>query len=287
MSRPSHIKVIMICLISTSLSGCFAKKNPYGSLDGHPKKVPDIAKIANAKPKYEPRSKWGNPKSYQVFNKKYQVLKSSKGFQQKGTASWYGTKFHGRKTSNGETYDMFAMTAAHKSLPLPTYVEVRNLDNNKKVIVRVNDRGPFHGNRVIDLSYTAAAKLGIVGSGTGKVEIKAIDTSKMRWWHPKKAPASAELALNTPTTPPEELSGHYLQMGAFQERQNAEQLANRLKPHTALPVHITQTENLDTSLFKVRIGPLSEQDDPQKIQEQLKAANLPIAILISDIVQKS
>ncbi len=142
--------------------------------DSAPARKLDPSTISDAVPQAERRSRSGNPNSYVVLGKRYHVMSSSDGFNQRGIASWYGTKFHGRTTSSGETYDMYAMTAAHKSLPLPTYVEVTNLDNGRRTIVKVNDRGPFHQNRIIDLSYAAATKLGILGKGTGLVEIRAI-----------------------------------------------------------------------------------------------------------------
>ena len=123
----------------------------------------DHSRVANPTPRVEARSRYGNPASYVVFGKTYHVMDDARarGFEQRGLASWYGTKFHGRRTSSGEPYDMYAMTAAHKELPLPTYVEVENLVNGRTVIVRVNDRGPFHEGRIIDLSYAAALKLGV------------------------------------------------------------------------------------------------------------------------------
>lgn len=127
-----------------------------------------------AVPKAEPRSKYGNPDTYEVWGKTYHVMKSAGAFKQEGTASWYGAKFHKRRTSSGEPYDMFAMTAAHKTLPLPTYVKVTNVDNEKQVIVKVNDRGPFHDDRIIDLSYAAAKQLGIYSKGTGHVSLEVI-----------------------------------------------------------------------------------------------------------------
>ena len=127
----------------------------------------------------EPLSRYGNPESYVVYGKTYHTLSSSKGYKERGAASWYGTKFHGKRTSSGEPYDLYAMTAAHKTLPLPTYVEVTNLKNGRTVIVKVNDRGPFHDDRLIDLSYAAAAKLDILPYGTGEVEVRAIDPTKM------------------------------------------------------------------------------------------------------------
>ncbi len=138
----------------------------------------DMVQVADAVPKVEPKSRYGNPKSYVVFGKRYHTKASSRGHVEKGLASWYGKKFHGRKTSSGERYNMYAMTAAHKTLPLPTYARVTNVKNGRSIVVRVNDRGPFHGKRIIDLSYVAARKLGVVKTGTAMVEVRAIDPSR-------------------------------------------------------------------------------------------------------------
>jgi len=138
------------------------------------KKRINLANVSNAIPKVEPKSRMGNPKSYKVFDKTYTVMQSSKGYRERGIASWYGSKFHGFKAANGETYDIYAMTAAHKTLPLPTYVKVTNLNNKRNIIVKVTDRGPFNS-RIIDLSYVAAAKLDILKKGIERVEIQAID----------------------------------------------------------------------------------------------------------------
>ena len=140
-----------------------------------PKQHKDMSNTPDAVPKVEPHSRGGNKSRYEVWGKSYSVMASSLGFKQRGLASWYGQKFHGHLTSNGETYDMYAMTAAHKSLPLPTFARVTNLANNKTVIVRVNDRGPFHGDRVIDLSYAAASKLDYRKTGVAEVLVEAID----------------------------------------------------------------------------------------------------------------
>ena len=140
----------------------------------------DISGIEDAVPRNEPVSRYGNPASYVVYGKRYYTMPSSKGHRERGIASWYGTKFHGQRTSSGETYDMYKMTAAHKTLPLPSYVEVRNLRNNRTIVVKVNDRGPFVHDRIIDLSYVAAAKLGIQEDGTGLVEIRALDAETPR-----------------------------------------------------------------------------------------------------------
>lgn len=145
-------------------------------LDGAPLNPLCIHNIPDAKPKLEPLSRYGNPATYEVFGKTYHVLKKTQhGDTQKGMASWYGTKFHGRRTSSGEPYDLYSMTAAHKNLPLPTYVSVKNLKNNREIIVKVNDRGPFVGDRIIDLSYAAAKKLGVFEHGTAPVSVTVID----------------------------------------------------------------------------------------------------------------
>ena len=150
----------------------------FSQTDGPPSYDVDVSNIPNAVPKVEPKSAYGNPNSYMVKGATYYPLMSSKGFTQTGLASWYGTRFHEKDTSSREPYDMFAMTAAHKTLPLPTYLIVTNLENGRRVIVRVNDRGPFYSNRIIDLSYTAAKKLGIYPKGTARVKIEAIDPAK-------------------------------------------------------------------------------------------------------------
>jgi len=172
--------ILLTCsLVLATLSGCgggAAIPKAKDNCDGPPlgKPLVDVHKVPDAVPKHEPLSRIGNKSTYTVFQQQYKVMPHNKGFRQKGPASWYGRKWHGRKTANGETYDMYAMTAAHKHLPLPTYLKVTNLQNGKKVVVRVNDRGPFVGKRIIDLSYAAAARLGLVGSGIGLVEIEAV-----------------------------------------------------------------------------------------------------------------
>ena len=166
--------LFVLSALGLSLTGCgTAPTQPDG--DAGPAGDTDVTGVPDAVPRVEPKSRRGNPDSYVVFGKRYYVMDAANNHVERGIASWYGKKFHGRQTSNGEIYDMYAMTAAHKSLPLPTYVKVTNLENQRAVVVRVNDRGPFHSNRVIDLSYTAAAKLDIVRKGTGLVEVRAID----------------------------------------------------------------------------------------------------------------
>ncbi|MGE0482951.1 MAG: septal ring lytic transglycosylase RlpA family protein [Gammaproteobacteria bacterium] len=203
-------------------------------------------------PRTEPLSKYGNPESYVVFGKRYYTLKSASGFVERGIASWYGQKFHGRKTSSGEIYDMYQMTAAHKQLPLPTYVEVRNLENGRSTVLRVNDRGPFHGNRIIDLSYAAALKLGIADAGTAFVEVRAIepDGSVVKETPLPRAVEKEELPG----------AGIFIQVGAFQQRGNAESLAARIRPAVPAPVQIRTMESRGQTLYRVQIGPVATVD---------------------------
>ncbi|MEX2523517.1 MAG: septal ring lytic transglycosylase RlpA family protein [Gammaproteobacteria bacterium] len=209
----------------------------------------------------EQRSKYGNPVSYEVFDKRYYVMNSSKDYVERGIASWYGRKFHGRRTSSGETYDMYAMTAAHKELPLPTYVEVTNLENGRRVIVKVNDRGPFHDNRIIDLSYTAAAKLDIIGTGTGLVEVRAID--------PRSRPeegSTIRVAEDKRISPQ---NGFYIQVGAFSDLINAVNLRNRLSSISTGDIHISEVVVEGSLVHRVRIGPIDDVEVADNIVAEL------------------
>lgn len=170
--------LLLFSLLLSSLSGCGKRSTP----DGPPKHRPrNLHKTPDAIPKVEPLSRYGNrfgkhkKNSYVAHKRRYHVMATSRGYRARGKASWYGTKFQGRRTSSGEPYNMFAMTAAHPTLPLPTYAKVTNLENGKTVVVKINDRGPFRCNRLIDLSYVAALKLGILGKGTGNVEVESVD----------------------------------------------------------------------------------------------------------------
>lgn len=239
-----------------------------GFRDSGPTRHVDHTRVPNAVPKVEPLSKYGNPDTYEVLGKRYTILDSTTGFIQRGTASWYGTKFHGRRTSSGEPYNMYAMTAAHKTLPIPAYVEVTNLDNQRKVIVRVNDRGPFVDDRIIDLSYVAAKKLGIASQGTGRVEIRAIDprTGQVAT-RPAPKPAVKPVAAANTSPPP---SGQlYLQVGAFSDHGNAAQLLSRLVTAITENVLINRQTDGTQSVYRVRIGPLASENVVQKLREKL------------------
>jgi rare lipoprotein A len=166
--------VAMVALAVLAACSSAPKKGGYYKDDGPAANPPgNLDRVADAKPRAEPLHRFAN-RPYEVFGKKYVPLASVRSFHQRGVASWYGKRFHGQKTASGETYDMYAMTAAHPILPIPSYARVTHLKSGKQVIVRINDRGPFHSGRVIDLSYAAAHRLGLLGTGSGEVEIEAI-----------------------------------------------------------------------------------------------------------------
>jgi len=209
--------------------------------DSTPEHLPDTDAIPEPEVQALPRSRYGNRTPYQVLGRTYHVMDDASGFVETGIASYYGEKFHGRRTSNQEVYDMYAFTAAHKSLPLPSFARVTNLDNGASVIVRVNDRGPFHEGRVIDLSYAAAVKLGIREAGLGRVEVRALT--------PKgavPAPAPAQ---------------QYLQVGAFSVQTNAEQVLARLHAAGVSAAMLYDGPSDGRRIWRVRV-PVAARDAP-------------------------
>ncbi len=194
----------------------------------------------------EPLSRYGNPEFYEVLGKRYVPLKSARGFTERGIASWYGPDFHGKRTSTHETYDMYQMTAAHKLLPLPTLVEVTNLENGRRAILRVNDRGPFKDNRIIDLSYAAAVKLGVYERGTAFVEVRALG----------QRPAVSSEAVGQKSMQAPESPRMYLQIGAFGELANAERLKSRVSAGLPEQVRIFEDGAAPRPLYKVQVGPI-------------------------------
>ena len=221
----------------------------------------ELLRVPDAVPNPEPRSRYGNPHAYVVFGQWYRTLPSSRGYVERGIASWYGRKFHKRLTSNREPYDMFAMTAAHRSLPLPTYVRVTHLETGASAVVRVNDRGPFHPGRIIDLSYTAAVKLGIVDAGSGPVEVRAIDLGGDDRSPPPPRVAPAPVR-------------YFVQVGAYTSERNATKaytLAERLRPGLA---SVRWVEKEDRIIHRVRIGPLSGPDETDRVLDRLNGAGV-------------
>lgn len=253
------ILVIMITACSTN-SGRYQQQH-----DSKPTRIPTPSELVDITPRAEPHSRGGNKSQYQVRGKTYSVLKTAENFSQTGTASWYGKKFHGHLTSNGEIYNMYAMSAAHKNLPLPTYLKVTNNANNKSVIVRVNDRGPFHQDRIIDLSYSAAYKLDMMKTGVANVTISAITDFTVA-----KVPATLkkEPVVNTKSD-----QRKYIQVFATKNELLANQTAQALKTLYQLDA-ITPKNN---DIFRVQIGPISDVEQLNSILENLKKSGYPKA----------
>ena len=201
----------------------------------------------------EPRAKYGNPPFYEVHGQRYVVLPSSSGYVEEGIASWYGPDFHGGRTATGETYDMHAMTGAHPTLPLPTWVRVTNLENGRSVVVRLNDRGPFARGRIIDLSRAAAEGLDMVRAGTARVEVRSLTSDG-------PAPAAA-----VPVA-------YYAQAGAFGSRANADALAGRLRSAGIEGVTVSEGDSGGRPMFRVRAGPAASLADFDRLVERLRAA---------------
>jgi rare lipoprotein A len=229
--------------------------------DGAPVGQIDVSRIPEPVPRAEPRARYGNHSPYTVLGRTYRVMDSAKGYRERGVASWYGTKFHGKLTSTREPYDMLAFTAAHKTLPLPTYVRVTNLDNGQSLIVRVNDRGPFHPGRIIDLSYAAAIRLGIAAKGTGLVEVEALDPE-----HPEAAPAP-----RPQTATPHPL---YVQAGSFASRDNALRLRQRLEAAGFDDLFLDRVLTRGELFHRVRIGPLDSVEAADALIERLAAIGI-------------
>lgn len=232
-------------------------------------------------PRPEPRSRYGNGPVYEVLGKRYTVMPSSSGYQERGVASWYGKKFHGNLTSNRETYNMYAMTAAHKTLPLPTYVRVRNLSNNKSIVVRVNDRGPFVHNRVIDLSYAAAMKLDMIRDGTGLVEVTAISFDEPAGDRPVRS--------SSPPAPPRPASTTvaatnriFVQVGAFGDRANAERRLGALSQAGISNAFIHKESAASQTLYRVRIGPVADVVQYDVLVEELENIGINDPYLIAE-----
>jgi rare lipoprotein A len=276
--------------------------------DGAPWWDVDVSRIPDAVPTLHTGPYKANP--YTVLGKTYFPIQQANSYVAVGTASWYGTKFHGQNTANGEVYDLYGMSAAHKTLPLPSYVKVTNLDNSRSVILRVNDRGPFYSDRIIDLSYAAAKKLGYAESGTARVRVEGIDPQQ--WWaqrgqsapmvlqQPAVQVAQARPAL-TPSTgtieqytpPPQQhavatapvsidpkknasaqATGLYLQVGAFANPDAAELLRSKLSTMVKAPAFTSPTIRNQQTLYRVRLGPIGTQDEAQQVQNSIRLANL-------------
>ena len=281
---------LKLCLLSSSvllLAACQSASVPPSSTtapvanagrysisqDRAPSQSLDVSQIREVIPVPLNRTMAGNRSPYTVNGRSYRVMQTEVGFQQTGLASWYGEKFHGHQTSNGEVFDMYQVSAAHTGLPIPSFVRVTNLENQRSIVVRVNDRGPFHNDRVIDLSYAAAYTLGFSNQGTALVHIEAIVPSQ-----------NVILAANTATNPATTVTAsaaaaagdRYLQAGAFSDLRAAQRLSDRLRDLTSRPVFIRSIQAADTSqqLHRVRVGPISDPSEIERISNLMQSANL-------------
>jgi rare lipoprotein A len=312
-----------VCL-AAGMAGCFSspqRPQPENSLPSilpptpaetppPPDSVPDVV------PRAEPRSRYGNPPFYDVMGKRYFVLSSSTGYVERGVASWYGPGFHKVRTSTGEPYDMYGMTAAHKSLPLPAYVRVTNLQNGRSIVVRVNDRGPFVGNRIIDLSYTAASKLDMLRNGTAMVEVRSLEPASSntplvaQTTAPNPAANVAPVATPltatpltatdtaSPGSPPVSAAAQpslsadvttvsvpralYIQAGAFSDPKNAERLVEKLRGGGYGKVFVRDNEIAGRRMYRVRIGPVPDVAEFDRVVAALERVGVSDAHLALD-----
>lgn len=253
--------IFPIVLAVSFMTGC--SSNRYKITDDvAPNNAPDVSQVENAYPRFEPFSKGGN-KPYTVRGKHYTVLATNKDYKAKGMASWYGTKFHGHLTSNGETYDMYSMSAAHKTLPLPSYVKVTNLNNNKHVIVRVNDRGPFHDNRIIDLSYAAAFQLDMLKTGTTPVKVESIYVPNPKLIRAKKTEIQPQ---------------QYIQIVALKNQSNIIEIASIMADKYKLKYRLQEKGGV----YRLQLGPLKQKNLTTKLLEKIKQNDYPHSFIVSD-----
>ena len=265
-ARAALTAVAALLLGGCSLGAHRAKPPPPAPAPAPPPAPPpsSVEATPDAVPRAEPRSAHGNPPFYQVLGRRYYVLATADGYLERGVASWYGPTFHGGNTSSGEPYDMYAMTAAHKTLPLPCYARVTNLRNGRSVVVRINDRGPFAANRLIDLSYSAAAKLDMVRDGTTLVEVRALTA------------AVPDVLTRSSAQPPPAL---YVQAGAFADQQHAQRLLARLQAAGLGRAFIALPLQNGARLYRVRLGPVDSVAQFDELTARLAALGVPDARL--------
>lgn len=287
-SRSRFLLLLMFAL----LAGCAAPRSPSrAGRDGPEAKPPaNLASVPDAEPKIEPIRSGGPNKPYEVLGRDYVPMTDDRPYAERGLASWYGRKFHGRRTASGEVYNMYAMTAAHPTLPIPSYVRVRNPANAREVVVRVNDRGPFHAGRIIDLSYTAALKLDVL-KGVAPVEVTRLSFDDIRSgaWR-KGAPMVAPVAA---APPPEVVlvdeaplpvtaapaRGFWVQLGAFRQRDGADSFQRRvvgdldwLAPSLAV--------FSDAPMFRLQAGPYASRDEAQTVAQRVREALQLVPVIV-------
>lgn len=287
MTAWSLLTRILLFAMAVVLTACVSTPSPqktgsgrYEMADDSPVLEPiDLSAVQPVVPEPVERTLAGNKSPYTVNGQTYYVMPTEAGYEETGMASWYGRKFHGHLTSNGEIYDMFSFSAAHKTLPIPSFLEVTNLDNGKSVVVRVNDRGPFHDGRVVDLSYAAATFLGYADRGTARVRVRAL-------LPPSTRPAPVLLAdagetvqedvLEERALIEQDAGQEYLQVGAFSNENSARLLLDKLKALTGIPAFIRSDINADTGglLHRVRLGPVNETIDMTALVKLIVDAGL-------------
>ena len=313
------LRLFLIALLAALVSACGTlpeaepdrpvDAEPEEETDRGPAEAPDLSHLEEPEPSDQPLSRYGNPATYEVFGERYEVMSSedARGFSEEGVASWYGKKFHGRRTSSGEPYDMYTLTAAHTQLPLPTYVRVTNQENNKSVIVRVNDRGPFADNRIIDLSYAAADRIDMLDAGTAPVRIETLSNTYDPETGPDEPvsadangadesgsgePASSGVVSasgravpdrhqpeddngtratgDEPASADADTGGYRLQVGAFSERANAEAMKRRLEDEGITQTHITE----ENGIHRVHVGPAETRDEANSLEARLRGVGI-------------
>lgn len=289
MNNPSHLLAVLLALVVAGCAGTGGERQSDSrytlSQDTGPEKELDVSEVVEPDPEYERPSDTGNKSPYEVWGETYEVMSSAEGYEATGTASWYGRKFHGHLTSNGETYDMYELSAAHRSLPLPSHVRVTNLENDRSTIVRVNDRGPFHGDRLIDLSYAAARVLGFDGGGTARVHIEAVAASPGDSGdHPEKDPGESD--SEAAQGDGEELPSRkkedrlFVQVGAFGNLTAAAQLKAQLTMVTASEVHLVEDREGE-SVHRVWVGPFQQRDAAERARKAIERNDLGQPIIIT------
>ena len=271
MSRRADRAALVIALLL--LAACKATPpRPARPAVPVPPPPADVTRVPDAVPRPEPRSRNGNPPFYEVDGRRYFVLGSSGGYLERGVASWYGPDFHGGRTATGDTYNMYAMTAAHKTLPLPCYVQVTNLSNGRSVVVHVNDRGPFVANRLIDLSYSAAARLDMIRDGTALVEVRSVEAQATAMPMPPTPPPTAVAKVDT----------LYVQAGAFADPANSERLLQKLRAAGIGPAFVRNDPVGGKVLYRVRVGPVPSVAEFDRLVEELRGVGVEDARLAVD-----
>lgn len=266
-ARSARWGLVWTLALAALLAGCATSRHREPAPGFKAPPLPrDITAIPNAVPRFEPRAAHGNPPFYDIDGRRYYVLATAEGYNATGVASWYGPTFDGLKTADGDRYDMYAMTAAHKTLPLPSYVRVTDLANGRSIVVKVNDRGPFVANRLIDLSYVAAAKLDMLGTGTALVEVQAITPE-----NPVELTRAAE-------SPPPTL---YLQVGAYAVEAHAQSVVARLHAAGFAGAFVFGPPVARGNLYRVRIGPVSGVPEFDQLVARLTALGYPGARLVA------